>query len=264
MSHPALHPDGRAFSTAPVKGMGKSIGRFAALAGLEGVVHTVTSSGGPDPRVIRHDPDAAARILAGALELDGLAWMDQVHGGDVLTADSPGPAGRGDALVTDRAGLGLMGRSADCPLILAADVEAGVAGAAHASWRSTARRIAPRMIERMCDDFAARPERIVAGICPSAGACCYEVGGDVLDAMREGVGDRAAAFFRERGGSTFLDLWGLNAAELTAAGVPAGGIHVAGLCTICSRRDERPLFPSYRRDGDDAGRFAAVIALRAG
>ncbi len=261
MSGPALHPGGRVFSTAPAKGLGESIGRFGALANVEGIVHIVTSSDGPDPRVIRHDPGAAGPILSGALDLDGIAWMDQVHGGDVLAVDRPGCAGRGDALVTGRDGLGLMGRSADCPLILAADVETGVIGVAHASWRSTAGRIGPRMVERMVGDFAARPERIVAGICPSAGACCYEVGEDVLDAMRQGVGDRVGAFFPVRDGAMCLDLWGLNAAELAAAGVPPGHIHVAGLCTICSRRGERPMFPSHRRNGDAAGRFAAVIAL---
>jgi len=49
-----------------------------------------------------------------------VAWVRQVHGGVVLRVDEAGLAGEADALVSDRPGLLLRGRSADCPLVLAA------------------------------------------------------------------------------------------------------------------------------------------------
>jgi copper oxidase (laccase) domain-containing protein len=41
------------------------------------------------------------------------------------------------------------------------------------------------------------------------------------------------------------------------AGLAPESIHIAGICTLC-RND---LFPSHRREGNAAGRFAAVIGL---
>jgi len=49
-----------------------------------------------------------------------------------------------------------------------------------------------------------------------------------------------------------------NRDQLVSSGVPAAAIHEANLCTS-SRPD---LFASYRRDGPDTGRIAAVIRSR--
>ncbi|MBE0565893.1 MAG: laccase domain-containing protein, partial [Krumholzibacteria bacterium] len=68
------------------------------------------------------------------------------------------------------------------------------------------------------------------------------------------LGPGAAGFFTPRGGRWILDLWAANRAQLEAAGVPAGAITVTGICTICNAQ-----YPSHRRQGTDAGRFAAVI-----
>jgi YfiH family protein len=107
-------------------------------------------------------------------------------------------AGEADGLVTRQSGLGLVTRSADCPLILAADGEAGVVGTAHASWRSTVQQIAAELIRQMTAAGAAA-EHIVACICPSAGPCCYQVGPEVLQAALEGIGPHAREFFRQCG-----------------------------------------------------------------
>jgi copper oxidase (laccase) domain-containing protein len=114
------------------------------------------------------------------------------------------------------------------------------------------------------------PGDLVACICPSAGPCCYEVGEEVRAAALGGIGPHAMSFFRlgkrqrsSRGRAStavrsahhHLDLWRANACALARAGLPARSIHVAGICTICC--DD--FFPSYRREGDAAGRFAGVI-----
>jgi len=160
--------------------------------------------------------------------------------------------------VTDRAGLGLAGFAADCPLVLAADATTGAVGLAHASWRGTVGRIASRLIERLAEAFGGAPGDVTACICPSAGPCCYEVGDDVVRAAHAGIGPHAGAFFRQRGGRTYFDLWAANADQLRRAGVPSGQIHIAGVCTIC----HRDVFCSYRAEGPAAGRFLAVIARK--
>ena len=192
-----------------------------------------------------------------------------------------------------------MTRGADCPLILAVDPVRRVVGTAHASWRGTACRIAEELVRQMANKGAAA-DRIVACICPSAGPCCYEVGPDVLEAMTQRVGPHAAEFFRqsrlelspEKRGQTrisgnfqrqialgqmneagggkeklsianssqspfFLDLWSANRDQLLRAGLREKNIHISGICTMCAN----DVFPSHRREGAAAGRFAAAIGL---
>ncbi len=253
---------------------GWQVGRFAALEDL-GLAHLVTTRRGPDVQQVRHDPAAAGRQIAQVLGLEDTAYLEQVHGGDVLVCETGGCAGFADGLVTATKGLALLGKSADCPIILMADRRGHAIGFAHASWRATVAGITTTVVRRMAA-LGCDPGDLVACICPSAGPCCYEVGEEVRAAALGRLGPHAMSFFRlasrrrsSRGGSTtavccahhrhHLDLWRANACALTRAGLRARSIHVAGICTICC--DD--FFPSHRREGDAAGRFAAVIALPA-
>ncbi len=258
---------------------GWSVGRFAALDALPGVRHFVTTRRALDVAAIGADRAAAARTLAQTMGLDGVAYLEQVHGDTIIEiptsftsssfSSSPsssacgstslargGSAGRGDALVTAAPNLGLMCVSADCPLVLVADADARAVGAAHASWRGTVRQIAFKLVRRLADRYGLDASRMIACICPSAGPERYEVGPDVLDAALAGIGEDARRFFRPRGDKFLLDLWAANRDQLLRAGLREESIHVAGICTM-ARND---LFPSHRLEGDRAGRFAAVIA----
>ena len=235
---------------------GWTIGRFRAMEEL-GFPHAVTTRQGLDVNLVHRDHSAVGTLLAEALGLCGTAFCEQVHGSTVLTVERAGAAGRADGLVTRAASLGLWGRGADCPLILAAE-PGGIVGMAHASWRGTVKRIAEEFVAKLVA-LGARPQAIVACISPSAGPCCYEVGQEVLDAAVAGIGQDAERFFRPVGGGKHLmDLWAANADQLVRAGLRPMNVHVAGKCTMC-RND---LFPSHRKEGSRAGRFAAIIARR--
>jgi len=221
--------------------------------------HGWTTSRGPD---FGSDPSSKAHLgcveeLAQAVNLESCAWARQVHGGKVLEVTESGFAGEADALWSVRPGLGVVGRGADCPLVLVGGNlpdRSRIWGFAHASWRSTVQGITTGLILAM-KDRGARTTDLRAVICPSAGPCCYEVGEEVRQAALASLGPGAAWFFLERSRSLTFDLWGANIAQLTAAGVPEENIHNVGHCTICRGN----LYPSFRRDGDRAGRFAAVI-----
>ncbi len=242
------------------------VGRFAALDAI-GVVHLVTTREGPDVQVVRHDPDAAGREIANVLGLEGTAFLEQVHGGDVLTCEQGGCAGFADGLVTGRREMAVMGKSGDCPIVLIANRQGRAVGFAHASWRATVAGITSTIIRRMVD-LGCRPGDLVACICPSAGPCCYEVGEEVRQAALEGLGPHAAAFFRPSVGGNaeggqpsakhFFNLWQANTDALVRAGLAPESIHLSGVCTLC-RND---LFPSHRKEGSVAGRFAAVVGLK--
>ncbi len=248
------------------------VGRFAALEEI-GVAHLVTTRRGPDGQQVRHDPAAAGREIARVLGLEDAAFLEQVHGGEVIVCERGGCAGFADGLVTATKGLALMGKSGDCPIVLIADRRGRAVGFAHASWRATVAGITPAVVRRMAK-LGCDPGDLVACICPSAGPECYEVGDEVRIAAIRGIGAHAEAFFHPVGwqrqaqladgsrrdpvahsGKYLFDLWRANTDALVRAGLKAGSIHTAGICTLC-RND---LFPSHRQEGNTCGRFAAVI-----
>jgi hypothetical protein len=219
------------------------------------VAHLVTTREGPDVQQVRRDPAVASQGIVEVLNLNDTAFLNQVHGGDALVCDAGGVVGIGDGLATSTCGIALTGKSADCPIVLLADRVRCAVGFAHASWRATVAAIIPATIQRM-RELGSIPADLVACVCPSVGPECYEVGREVRTAALEEIGRHATAFFHPgpRGRDHF-DLWEANVDALRRAGVRPDSIHVAGICTMC-RND---LFPSYRREGETAGRFLAVI-----
>jgi len=169
-----------------------------------------------------------------------MATLQQIHSARVLVADRPGLAGDGDALVTERAGVTLSVRTADCYPILLVDVESRVVAAVHAGWRGTSAGIAAEALRRM----NATPERVWAAIGPGIGACCYEVGAEV-----------AGLFGHPHAGR--VDLAEANRRQLLEAGVLDRNIDLLRHCTRCDA--ER--FHSYRRDNERAGRMISWIAV---
>jgi YfiH family protein len=126
-----------------------------------------------------------------------------------------------------------------------------VAAAAHAGWRGTAAGIVRHVVDRLRGDGSDLGDLWVA-TGPAIGACCYEVGEELLPQFAEE--DRA--FFRPGPrGRPHLDVRGINVRQLVAAGVPAANIVHVDECTHC-----RPdLYCSYRRDGAGAGRMISHV-----
>lgn len=236
--------------------------RFPRLARLPGLRHAISTR--PDDVSARADGQAAARAerrrrMARHLGLspDRLRYCVQVHGPGVaqVYADAPaGPLESVDTVLTAEVGTPLMVFSADCPLVLAFDPESRTLGLAHASWRCTVGRASLRLIERMTA-LGASPRRVLAGIGPSAGPCCYEVQRDVWDAAGE-LPNRDAIFV-ERGGRLYFDLWQANADQLFAAGLLPENIEQARTCTLCAN----DIFYSFRREGAGCGHFGLMAAM---
>jgi hypothetical protein len=91
---------------------------------------------------------------------------------------------------------------------------------------------------------------------PSIGACCFEVGPEVVAEFRAKLGDLPGLVVRGPN-KDHLDLRVAMRAILEGAGVLPQHIDNAPPCTRC---DER--FFSYRRDGRDGGMHMAFIGLR--
>lgn len=217
----------------------------------------------PDDRIVVDDARRRREHLCAVLGCDAtrLTTMQQVHGARIAIVEPP-MAGRridgADGLVVDRAGVPLLARSADCPLVVVCDPRRGVLGLAHAGWRGIVAGIVGRLIQTLVDRFGCGPEAMVAAVSPSAGPCCYQVGDDVLDCAAQALTGHQR-HFHHRSGSIFFDLWSACVAQLRSTGVTVDRIDLAARCTIC---DER--FYSYRRDGaaTEHGSLIAVLSER--
>jgi YfiH family protein len=159
-----------------------------------------------------------------------VAWLDEVHGTDVLVVETPGAvAGRtGDALVTARPGVALGIWVGDCAPVGFVSQE-GVIGAAHAGWRGLAAGVLDETIAVM---RALGATRIDAFLGPCIHAECNEFGADDLDGLAARFGADVKA----------VTSWGTPAFDLPAAIAAAlaldGVTLVSGPqpCTACDDR----------------------------
>ncbi len=165
-----------------------------------------------------------------------------------------------DAIVTDKPGVAIGIKTADCAPVLLFDKRRQAIAAIHAGWRGTALGIAGKAVRVMRERFSTRPEDLRAAIGPSIGPCCYEIDEPVFEAIsRSGDADRVMRPGR-RDGRWMFDLPLANRIQLEREGVPPGQISDTGLCTCC-RED---LFFSHRRDGERTGRHLNFILLLQG
>ncbi len=209
---------------------------------------------------------------AAGLDADALATVGQVHGAEVVRADSSdagrgarpgsGRVGIGDALITDQPGILLMTLHADCLPVLLVDPDRPAVAAVHAGWRGTVGGVVGATVRAMGSAFGSQPERILAFLGPGVGPCCYEVGPEVVDAWTgRGViagTDPRRAIASTGTGSTF-DLTAANGLLLREAGLAEEHIDVHPDCTRC--RGDR--WFSHRGQGTGTGRFGAMIAITA-
>ncbi len=224
-----------------------------------------------------------------------LVTLRQVHS-DVIhaIAEKPAEAPKGDAAITRAPGLLLAVQTADCLPILLVDAKHRAVAAVHAGWRGTLSRIAEKTLGRMQMQFGTRPADVIAAIGPGIGACCYEVGHEVVQSFasqftaarqwfaappRSGFQKHAPSFDELATGvepmplkwltmappgheppppRMHLDLAAANRWQLLEAGVAAKNIIASALCTAC-RTD---LLFSYRREKGRTGRMMGAVGLR--
>jgi len=205
--------------------------------------------------------DGFAAALADVESASGVTFarLHQVHGADVVRVDEPWPPGpraavpTADALVTDRPGIGLMIRVADCVPVILADPDAGVIGAAHAGRKGVELDIVTRTVERM-RALGAATDAIRAWIGPHVCGRCYEVPEQLRAEFAAMV---PAAPATTSWGTPSLDLAAGLRSQLDAAGVPADRIVSLDRCTL-----EDEALHSHRRDARASGRLAGLVWIR--
>src|SRR5207244_4099920 len=91
--------------------------------------------------------------------------------------------GDGDAVISNVSNRLLTVASADCTPVLLVDPLSGWFGAVHAGWRGTAARVVSAAIAAM-GERGASPQNLLAFFGPSISRDRYEVGPEVIEALR--------------------------------------------------------------------------------
>jgi YfiH family protein len=203
------------------------------------------------------------RRLRAACGAEAIYCARQVHGAAVVRvragddADAVG-ASHADAVITDAAGVAVAVFTADCVPLVIADPRTGACAAVHAGWRGVVAGVAGAAIAQLAASFGSEVADLRVALGPCIGACCFEVGPEVVAAFDGFVaGDQRAAVVLERPGrKPHIDLRRALTLQLAALGVPPDQTDAGEECTRC---DPQGRFYSYRRDNSRTGQHLGIV-----
>ncbi|MBL8250311.1 MAG: peptidoglycan editing factor PgeF [Candidatus Competibacter sp.] len=197
-----------------------------------------------------HVAENRRRLAAVANYPSEPAWLQQVHGKQVVAAETVVDPVAADAAWTRQSGKPCVVMTADCLPILLCDRAGTVVAAVHAGWRGLANGVIAATVGQM----RVPPMELMAWLGPAIGPTAFEVGEEVRTAFL--ALDRANTHFFQPSpaGRWLADIYGLARLQLRRLFVTA--IYGGHSCTF--RDGER--FFSYRRD-NHTGRMASLIWL---
>ncbi len=249
--------------------------RFESLGQKRGCLHGVTMKSRAHPlgfSMALHTGEPKDRVVANRKVIEAIFTKEEVrhfvlanqtHSDHVHTIKALQTKGWEslesavadcDALVTNLKGVVLGVLTADCVPVLLYDPQSEAIAAIHAGWKGTRANIVQKTVQTLQQEFGTKPENIIAGIAPSIGQCCYEVGEDVASHFSD-----MPQVLRQKGnGKAMLDLPFANKVQLMQAGIAEENIEMSDICTACDVEH----FFSYRKEGGCSGRFMSLIGMR--
>jgi len=163
-----------------------------------------------------------------------LGLLNQIHSDKIVEYN--GIIHNADGFYTNKRGVFLGIRFADCLPVILMDVKNKTIMALHAGWKGTYLEISKKGVEILKKN-GAETDNILASIGPHICANCYEVKEDVASRF-----DNRFVLKKKKG--LYLDLEKANTAQLISVGILKKNINSLGICTY-----ENRAFFSYRRDG---------------
>lgn len=198
---------------------------------------------------------------------DGMiSTLWQCHSAACFAIKAHAPVGderaKGDALVTDVAGLAIGVLTADCGPVLFVGQKADgapVIGAAHAGWGGALKGILEDTVAKM-GQLGAAPESIKACLGPCIMQASYEVQDSFVEPFLE-QHDAADRFFMagRKAGHLMFDLSGYIAFRLAHAGVRH--VSLMGVDTYADAENCFSYRRSTHRNEPDYGRELSVIMI---
>lgn len=169
-----------------------------------------------------------------------------------------------DGLVTDKKGISLSLRFADCTPIFMYDKEKNIIGNIHSGWRGTTKKIVQKGVLKMIEKYNSSPKDIICCIGPSIGKCHFEVGEDVkkifTDTFSYLLDENEyikKGYKKEDGQKYYIDTNIINRKLLEEIGIRKDNIIQSNICTVCNSE----YMHSYRVDKDLSGRNTSIIGL---
>ena len=155
-----------------------------------------------------------------------------------------------DSLILNKKDYAIYLNFADCTPVILYDEKNNIGAIAHAGWRGTAQKIAPKTILKMQKIFNSKPKNITAIIGPCISFKHFETYEEALIQLKNSV-ENKENLFRDN----FADLKGINKQQLLEIGVKK--IDICPYCTI----DDNDKFFSYRKENKTSKRHSAVIKI---
>jgi len=227
---------------------GASTGAWSAFDGAGGL--NLGLGSGDDRDVVMTNRERLAKLLPQAPK-----WLRQVHSAKVVEAESVEDAVEADASTSITAGTVCAVLSADCMPVLLASRDGRGVGAAHAGWRGLANGVLQNTVRALRARLKDPTAELVAYLGPAIGPAHFEVGVEVLQAMRVNLPDAVAAFIDIGNGKYLADLFHLG--RMALAQVDVEVVHGGHDCTFGAPAR----FYSYRRDRV-TGRNAALVWIK--
>lgn len=178
----------------------------------------------------------------------------QRHTSDVYLLNGSADANAvADSVITKQENFFIGIAVADCVPILLYDTKNKAIGAVHAGWRGTAGGILKNTLSMMEQSFNTQADRVNMAIGPCIHKCCYQVGPEVVEQIRESTGQ--GQYVEKKASGLYIDLKEANRLQARSCGIT--NVWILEECTFCNNTE----FFSYRRDGKNAGRQAGFIGL---
>ena len=164
-----------------------------------------------------------------------------------------------DGLITNKKGIALSTKNADCILIAFYDPIKRVIANIHSGWRGTLQRISVKAVEKMEKEYSCNPEDIICCMSPSIGKDHFEVDKDVYRLFYNEFKDinDSNIFFEKNGEKWKIDTILINREILLKQGLQEENVIDSGICSVCNKY----VVHAYRAHGENAGRATQIIAL---
>ena len=161
-----------------------------------------------------------------------------------------------DGLITDREGIALITRFADCTPVILFDPIKKVHSNIHSGWRGTLQEIVANGVKIMGNEYNSMEKDIIAVIGPSIGKDDFEVDIDVMMEFRRKFESYKGVIKQKNDSKYLIDLQEINKRILLQSGIREESITIIDISTYSN-----DIFHSYRRDKEDYGLMGLVTSL---
>ena len=191
-----------------------------------------------------------------------------------------------DGLITNKKGIVLSTKNADCILLAFYDPIKKVIANVHSGWRGTLQRISVKALEKMEKVYGCNPKNIICCMSPCIGKDHFEVGEDVykmfydefkdlndtynpknsgdlsgtskLSDLRHSNNSRFLEKISEQNGDKWhIDTILINRKILLQKGLKEENIIDSGICSVCNK----DIIHSFRAHREKAGRATQIITM---